>query len=149
MKRINKVMNFIFKKQQNFAVLVIVLAVLFLDQICKLLALQGFWGISLERHYHSLLGLSANFYFIILFFFVLVLSFKKSIFLKSNFRTKVAFAFFSGGIVSNALDMFFYSYIIDYITFPHLLSFNIADLAISTGAVLLGYNILKNDNLTI
>ena len=140
---LKRVRPILYKKRQSVRIFVIVFAVLFLDQACKLIVLEKFADTYLKKNYSSLLGLSANLY---LFFFFLLAVFaysKKNILFKSNDSAIFAFALLFSGIISNSVDMFFYGYIIDYIIFPELFSFNIADLAICAGSLLLGWGILK------
>ncbi len=131
------------KKQQSIRIFTIALAVLFLDQVCKLIVLEKFADTYLKKNYSSLLGLSANLYLFFFFLLAVFIYFKKDIFLKNNNSTIFASALLFGGVISNSADMFFYGYIIDYIIFPELFSFNIADLAICAGSLLLGWGILR------
>ena len=62
---------------------------------------------------------------------------------KSEFLYSLAFGLILGGIAGNLTDRFFYGYIIDYIKPFDLFVFNIADLAICFGALLLSWKILK------
>ncbi len=132
-----------YKKQQSVRILIIALAVLFLDQVCKLVVLEKFADTYLKKNYSSLLGLSANLYLSFFFLLAVFIYLRKDIFLKNNSSTIFSLALLFGGIISNSVDMFFYGYIIDYIIFPELFSFNIADLAICAGSLLLGWGILK------
>ena len=131
------------KRQQSARIFIIALAVLFLDRICKLIVLEKFADIYLKKNYSSLLGLSANLYLFSFFILTIFVYLKKDIFLKNNNIMFFAFVLLFVGIISNSVDMFFYGYIIDYIIFPELFSFNIADLAICVGSLLLGWKILK------
>jgi len=56
--------------------------------------------------------------------------------------TIMAFCLIFGGIISNLSDRVLYGHIIDYINLFNLFSFNIADLAICFGALILGWRIL-------
>ena len=132
-----------YKKQQSIRIFTIALAVLFLDQVCKLIVLEKFADTYLKKNYSSLLGLSANLYLFSFFLLAVFIYFKKDIFLKNNAVIIFALALLFGGVASNAVDMFFYGYIIDYITFHQLFSFNIADLSICAGSLLLGWKILR------
>ncbi len=131
------------KKQQSVRIFVVVFVVLFLDQICKLIVLERFADVYLKKNYSSLLGLSANLYLFFLFLLAVFICLRKDIFLKSSNGSMFASALLFGGVISNSVDMFFRGYIIDYIILPELFSFNIADLAICAGSLLLGWKILK------
>jgi len=130
------------KKQRGNGFLIIALAVLFLDQAFKFAALRNFGGLQLNRNYNSWLGLGANLYLALLFFLAVFIYFKKDRLRKSDSSIKFAVALSLGGIISNSADMFFYGYIIDYIAFSKLFSFNISDLAIGAGALILGWKVL-------
>ena len=132
-----------YKRQQGVRIFMVVLAVLFLDQVCKLIILEKFADEYLKKNYTSLLGLSANLYLSFFLLLVLFAYFKKDIFFKKNNGVLFAFALLFGGVMSNSVDMFLYGYIIDYISIYGLFSFNIADLAICAGSLLLGWKVLK------
>ncbi len=132
-----------YKRQQGVRIFMVVFVVLFLDQICKLVILEKFADEYLKKNYTSLLGLPANLYLSFFLFLILFVYLKKDIFFKKNNGMLFAFALLFGGVVSNSIDMFFYGYIIDYISIYGLFSFNIADLAICTGSLLLGWKVLK------
>lgn len=131
------------KKQRSDNFFLIASAVLFLDQAFKFAALKNFGGLQLNTNYSSLLGLGANLYLALLFFLAVFIYFKKNSLRRSDSAVKFAGALALGGIISNSADMFFYGYIIDYITLPELFSFNFSDLAIFTGALILGWKVLK------
>lgn len=131
------------KKQRGGNFLVIASAVLFLDQAFKFAALRSLYGFQLNKNYNSLLGLGANLYLILLFFLIIFIYFKKSSLQKSDGAVKFAAALALGGVISNSVDMFFYRYIIDYIAISAIFSFNISDLAICAGALILGWKVFK------
>ncbi len=131
------------KKQRSKSFFAIALAVLFLDQTFKLFALRNPDGFQLNKNYNSLLGLGANLYLILLFLLITFIYFKKNSLQKSDGIVKLAAALSLGGIISNSSDMFFHGYIIDYITISTVFSFNISDLAIGAGALILGWKVLE------
>ncbi len=131
------------KKQRGGNFFIIASAVLFLDQAFKFAALRNFGGLQLNRNYNSWLGLDANLYLALLFFLAAFVYLKKNNLQKSDGAVKFACALSVGGIISNSADMFFYGYIIDYITLPELFSFNFSDLAICAGALILGWKVLE------
>ncbi|MEA2097802.1 MAG: signal peptidase II [Patescibacteria group bacterium] len=132
-----------YKRQQSVRISIVIFVVLFLDQICKLIILEKFADTYLKKNYTSLLGLSANLYLLFLLLLILLVYFKKDVFFEKNNGVSVAFALLLGGIISNSIDMFFYGYIVDYISIYGLFSFNIADLAICAGSLLLSWRVLR------
>jgi signal peptidase II len=69
--------------------------------------------------------------------------------LKENRHRKsysVSLSLILAGALSNLIDRLFLGYIIDFLDFRIWPVFNIADSAITVGAVLLGYSILKAKN---
>lgn len=131
------------KKQRGGNFFIIASAVLFLDQVFKFAALRNFDGLQLNRNYNSLLGLGADLYLALLFFPAVFIYLKKNNLQKSDGAVKFACALLAGGIISNSADMFFYGYIVDYITFLKPFAFNLSDLAICAGALILGWKVLK------
>jgi len=66
-----------------------------------------------------------------------------------NRRLQLALGFILGGALGNLYDRISYGYVIDFIEVYfrnyHWPSFNVADSAISTGVVLLAFEILRNE----
>lgn len=69
---------------------------------------------------------------------------------QENFRNILAFAFIYGGLLGNLIDRIVYGYVIDYIkiligsyNFP---VFNLADMAIVIGFILLIYAVLRGED---
>ena len=71
-------------------------------------------------------------------------------FYKNNFRNIIAFSLIYGGLLGNLVDRLIYGYVIDY--FKILLGsydfpiFNLADMAIVIGFILLIYAIIKGED---
>ena len=134
------------KQQSSNKFIALILLVLFLDQIIKFFAVSGIVDIEFNKNSGILFGiqLSANFIFILfaVFLFIAAFGFKKIKFLKSDAIAVMAFYLMLGGIASNLADRILYKHIIDYINLFNLFSFNIADLAICSGAMILGWKVL-------
>ena len=156
------------KKQQNLKKLTaIALAVLFLDQVVKLIVIKKiFFEIEIQKNYNALFGLPVDSNLIFIFFVILFLVFmrvglsSRSLWVDlspcSNQRFilskdasessrppgKVALALILGGIAGNSADRIFHGYIIDYFNLFNLFIFNLADLAIFLGVLLLSWKIL-------
>ena len=69
-----------------------------------------------------------------------------------NRLLQVALGFILGGALGNLYDRIRFGYVIDFLEFYfrsyHWPSFNVADSAISTGVVLLGIEIIRNETQT-
>jgi signal peptidase II len=69
-----------------------------------------------------------------------------------NRLLQVALGFILGGALGNLYDRIRFGYVIDFLEFYyrsyHWPSFNVADTAISTGVILLGIEILRNETKT-
>ena len=143
-----------YKRQNLKKITAIVLAVLFLDQAAKFIVVRNiFFEVEIYKNYNVLFGLPVDFGLVL--FIILIFVFAKNIL---NFEKKPnpeasGLGFFSkfkiapglilGGILGNLTDRFFYGYIIDYFNLFNLFVFNIADLAICFGVLLLSWKILK------
>lgn len=57
---------------------------------------------------------------------------------------RVSLSLILAGALGNLMDRVFFGYVIDFIDFRIWPVFNVADSAITVGAILLGYSILKN-----
>jgi signal peptidase II len=67
--------------------------------------------------------------------------------LKENRQGKLyplALSFILAGALGNLIDRLFFGYVIDFLDFRVWPVFNIADSAITVGAILLGWSILRN-----
>jgi len=133
-------------KQQNLKkITAIALAVLFLDQVVKFMVVKNiFFEIEIHKNYNALFGLPINFNFIFVLFIISIFVYcfilqKTLLFKKGAGGISLIF----GGIAGNLTDRFFYGYIIDYLNLFNLFVFNIADLSICFGALLLSWKILR------
>ena len=134
------------KRKSLKKITAIALAVLFLDQIIKFIAVKNiFFTIDIYKNYNALFGLPIDFNFIlILFIFILIYYFVllKEVELLMGSSISLSLGLIFGGAIGNLTDRFFYGYIIDYINLLNLFVFNIADMAICFGALLLSWKIL-------
>jgi signal peptidase II len=140
--------------------LVIVISILFFDQAAKLLVikslslnesipvLRGIFHISLVHNRGAAFGLLNNqvpvFIAATLLAIVLIaLSLKNS---KANRLSlyNISLYLILGGALGNLIDRLLFGYVIDFLDFRFWPVFNIADSAITIGAVLLGWCILRN-----
>jgi len=137
------------KKQRSIiAFLGAALAVLFLDQFGKfMLAKKMLAGADIRKNYGALFGAPLNFHLILILSVIilpaLVFYLKRTRLSKIDGFTMIAAGLMFGGIASNFIDRFFRGCIIDYINLFGLFSFNLADLSILFGALILGWKILR------
>lgn len=144
--------------------LIIAIFILIIDQIVKI-SIDSFLRIS------ELIAVIPNFFYITKVYndgaawsifdgsvaFLIIVAIVALIFLVSyqkifqkNFRNIVAFALIYGGLLGNLVDRIVYGYVIDYIkllfgniSFP---VFNLADMAIVSGFILIIYSVLKGED---
>ena len=144
--------------------LIIAIFILIIDQIVKI-SIDSFLRIS------ELITVIPNFFYITKVYndgaawsifdgsvaFLIIVAIVALIFLVSyqkifqkNFRNIVAFALIYGGLLGNLVDRIVYGYVIDYIkllfgifSFP---VFNLADMAIVSGFILLIYAVLRGED---
>ncbi len=133
---------------KNFVLLAT--TIILLDRIMKFLALQGSYG-SYEKNYGLLFGLLANpqlrwlfvaIMALILIFFLYVASMKE---VRRNKLLFLGLILMITGLISNLLDRILYSFIIDFIRLAELTTFNIADISITAGAILIAFNLLRGE----
>lgn len=144
--------------------LIIAIFILIIDQIVKI-SIDSFLRISelitvipnffyITKVYNdgaawSIFGGSVAFLIIVAIVALIFLVSYQKIFQK-NFRNIVAFALIYGGLLGNLVDRIVYGYVIDYIkllfgnfSFP---VFNLADMAIVSGFILLIYAVLRGED---
>jgi len=134
--------------------------VLFLDQLSKHLAaknlilnqsvpiIKGIFHLTLLHNRGAAFGILKNqvplFIFISLFAIILIYFNLKKSRNKENIVFNISLALILGGALGNLIDRLFLGYVIDFLDFRIWPVFNVADSAITIGAILLGYSILKS-----
>lgn len=73
-------------------------------------------------------------------------TFRKSRTCKGVGVYRIALALILSGAIGNLIDRLVFGYVIDFLDFRIWPVFNLADSAITAGAVLLGWSILREDN---
>jgi signal peptidase II len=143
-------------------IFLIVSIILSLDLITKFLASQnlllnqslplikGFFYLTLIHNRGAAFGILKNqtalFIFTSLLAVVLIYSsLKKNKSYKKLTLASVSLAFILGGALGNLIDRLFLGYVVDFLDFRIWPVFNIADSAITIGAILLGWCILKTE----
>ncbi|MGB9788680.1 MAG: signal peptidase II [Dictyoglomus turgidum] len=126
----------------------LVLLIFLLDRITKELAERGYFNrlnidfflnFYLTHNYGVAFGIDIARKIILIFNFlaliVLVLLYRKFGF--------IGLAFILGGLLGNLYDRVFYGYVIDFIHLRNFFVFNLADLFISLGGVLVFFKLIK------
>ena len=144
-----------YKQQSLKKTAAIALAVLFLDQIIKFIVVRNiFFTTDVYKNHNALFGLSLDFNWMFFLFIFLVFYFAHYFILQKEatppfkkgaggISSSIALALILGGMLGNLTDRIFYGYIIDYINLFNLFVFNIADLAICFGVLLLSWKVLR------
>jgi len=132
--------------------------VLFLDQLSKHLAaknlilnrsvpiIKGIFHLTLIHNRGAAFGILKNqaplFIFISLFAIILIYFNLKKSRNKENIVFNISLALILGGALGNLIDRLFLGYVIDFLDFRIWPVFNVADSAITIGAILLGWSML-------
>jgi signal peptidase II len=144
-------------------IFIIVLATLFLDQLTKFLItknlfpnqsipiIKGVFHITLVHNRGAAFGILKNQIplFVITSLFAIILIYFN---LKKNKQSKsysIALSLILAGALGNLIDRLFFGYVIDFLDFRIWPVFNMADSAITVGAILLSYSIIKGNNKTL
>ena len=141
-------------------IFIIVLATLSLDQLSKFLItknlfqnqsipiIKGIFHITLVHNRGAAFGILKNQIplFIITSLFAIILIYFN---LKKNRQSKsysIALSLILAGALGNLVDRLFFGYVIDFLDFRIWPVFNVADSAITIGAILLGWSMLITKN---
>jgi signal peptidase II len=132
--------------------------VLFLDQLSKHLAtknlivnqsvpiIKGIFHLTLIHNRGAAFGILKNqmplFISISLFSIILICFNLKKNMIKENIVFNISLALILGGALGNLIDRLFLGYVIDFLDFRIWPVFNVADSAITIGAILLGWSML-------
>lgn len=141
-------------------VFIIIFSILFLDQLSKTLAtknlllnqslplIKGIFHLTLIHNRGAAFGVLKNQaqLFILVSLFAIILIFWN---LRKNRHKKhslynISLSFILSGALGNLIDRLTLGYVIDFLDFRIWPVFNIADSAITVGAILLGISILRN-----
>ena len=137
-------------------VLILVIIILSLDQLTKLLAtknlilnqsipiIKGVFHISLIHNRGAAFGILKNqaSLFVVTSIFAIILIYRS---LKKDTKHKlynVSLGLILAGAIGNLIDRLFCGYVIDFLDFLIWPVFNVADSAITVGAILLAWTIL-------
>ena len=154
--------------KKNFIIFAIIIFIFFLDLVTKNFAVNNlllnhsitintFLNFTLAFNYGAAFSFLSDaggwqrWFFII--FSLIVISFISYILIKDKDSEYIAYSLVLGGALGNLYDRFLLGYVVDFIEF-HYNSFywpifNIADIAISIGIILLLYSMFSKDNKKI
>ncbi len=122
---------------------------LFLNQSIPII--KGIFHITLIHNRGAAFGILKN--QVPLFIFTSILTIILIYFnLKNNRYRKsrsISLSLILAGALGNLIDRLFFGYVIDFLDFRIWPVFNIADSAITIGAILLGYSIIKGNDKTL
>lgn len=130
-----------FQNKHPRTILLAIVGVLFLDQILKKIFYDR--GLA-EKNFGSLFSMDINpyysFFAILLFITLYVYFFRKD---KNNHKIINPSALIIAGILSNSIDRIYLGFIIDYINLFGVFIFNLADIMILCGSIILFWRIIK------
>jgi len=144
-------------------VLISVIIILSLDQLTKFIItknlslnqsipiIKGIFHLTLVHNRGAAFGILRNqiplFIFTSLFATVLIYFNLKDTRFKKSLIYKISLSLILAGALGNLIDRLFLGYVVDFLDFRIWPVFNVADSAITVGAILLGYSILKKDRI--
>ncbi len=146
----------------NKKTLIISLIVLFIDLLTKYLAykffqtpiviIPNFFQLNYAINTGAAWSILSNHTYLLnivsIIIFILIFMYSKSF--KNNLRNNIAFSLIYGGILGNVLNRLFNSYVIDFIDFKifnyDYPIFNIADMCVVIGIILLIVAIIKGED---
>lgn len=148
----------------NYGIIIISIFILLIDQVSKALAsiyltlnksidiITNFFSLTLTNNYGAAFGIFKhnNVLLILVTLIILLVLYKYMYSFKKNRRNNIAFGLILGGIFGNLIDRILKGYVIDFLDFKifnyDYPVFNIADIAIVVGVILLGYAILRKED---
>jgi signal peptidase II len=154
--------------KKNFIIFAIIIFIFFLDLVTKNFAVNNlllnhsiiintFLNFTLAFNYGAAFSFLSDaggwqrWFFII--FSLIVISFISYILIKDKDSEYIAYSLVLGGALGNLYDRFLLGYVVDFIEFHYnnfyWPIFNIADIAISIGIILLLYSMFSKDNKKI
>jgi len=142
-------------------VLISVIIILSLDQLTKFIItknlslsqsipiIKGIFHLTLVHNRGAAFGILKNqiplFIFTSLFATVLIYFNLKDARFKKSLIYKISLSLILAGALGNLIDRLFLGYVVDFLDFRIWPVFNVADSAITVGAILLGWSILKSE----
>ena len=143
-------------------VLIIVSSIIFFDQLTKFLAvnflqlnipislIKNFLYLTLVHNRGAAFGILRNqlFLFITISLCVILFIFIHLRNKKNSFLLRISLSLILSGSIGNLIDRLRFGYVIDFLDFRFWPVFNLADSALTIGALLLSWELLFNKNVT-
>ncbi len=148
----------------NKKIFLIVISVLILDQVSKsiissiltnhesIIVIKDFFSLTYLQNYGVAFGILENNYIIIYIatFACAIALYKFMYSFKENKRNIIAFGLTIGGLIGNLIDRIFFGYVKDFLAFEignyHFPIFNISDIGVVVGVLLLMYAVIKGED---
>lgn len=145
------------KKRKIIFSFAVIVFIIFLDQIVKNIVeenlissetiplIKNFLHITYVKNTGILFGLlkGYNFAFIVISLITILFIFLFFLFVESKFYTQISLLLISAGAISNLIDRIIRGYIVDFIDLRVWPVFNIADICITIGTVIIVLEIFK------
>lgn len=143
-------------------ILAIVSSVIFLDQLTKFFVIRflqlntpvslikNFLYMTLVHNRGAAFGMLKNqlFLFIMISLFAILFIFFNLKNKKNSFLFRVSLSLILAGAIGNLIDRLRFGFVIDFLDFRFWPVFNLADSALTIGALLLSWELLFNKNVT-
>ncbi len=143
--------------------IILIIIILGLDQSTKFIlnnnlvlnqtnpVIKGFFNLTLVHNRGAAFGILKNqlplFIFTSIFAIILIyINLKKSARKRKLSLSSLALGLILAGAIGNLIDRLVFGYVIDFLDFCVWPVFNVADSAITVGAILLGWSLLKETN---
>ena len=149
----------------NKKILIIAIITLAVDQITKVIAsnllklnnsfkiIKSFFYLTLCHNDGAAWSIMSDYpiILVIISLIALVIIYHFTFCFKKNVRNNIAFGFLIGGLVGNLIDRLIFGYVrdfLDFIIFGYDYPvFNVADIAIVIGVILIVFSIIKGDDV--
>jgi signal peptidase II len=149
------------RKIASFLMIILIILIIGLDQLTKFIlnnnlilnspypVIKGFFYLTLVHNRGAAFGILKNqiLLFVLSSIFAIILIYfnlKKSRNKKKLSLNDLALGLILAGAIGNLIDRLFLGYVVDFLDFRVWPVFNVADSAITVGAVLLGWSLLKD-----
>lgn len=122
-----------------------------LNNITNICVIPNFFYLTLAKNTGAAFSLLENQTIFFILIGVLVIFYIFNYLIKDKMSTleKISYIFFTGGIIGNLIDRIIYGYVVDYLRFIifgyNFPIFNLADICITIGVILLIINMLRKE----
>lgn len=143
-------------------IILLMIGFVVLDQAIKKIAVSflsggtvyfnDFFSLEMHKNYGIAFGLPLNsgvFYFTVFLFFIFLASGKALSFKEMDKKEIMAVGFILSGALGNLIDRVNYGYIIDFVNIGNIVIFNLADMMIAAGVVILLKGLVSKNNQSV